>query len=155
MSGSSGPGWPIISASWPKGASAITRGANATSADAVVEFEHDGAIETLLIEWKYTEKYGPPISANGNPTRLLRYSDKLFAPSGPIRFDLGLKIEDFFWEPFYQLARQQMLAWRMEAVKERGVGKVRVLHISPTANRAAPQGHVASAAESGVRRRRL
>jgi len=41
------------------------------------------------------------------------------------------KLEDFFWEPFYQLLRQQMLAWQMEkATGER----TRVLHISPRAN---------------------
>jgi len=36
----------------------------------------------------------------------------MFAPNGPIRDDLNLKLEDFFWEPFYQLLRQQMLPSR-------------------------------------------
>ncbi|MET4687718.1 PGN_0703 family putative restriction endonuclease [Sinorhizobium fredii] len=49
-----------------------SRGANATSADAVLMFERGGKRETLLIEWKYTESYGTPISANGNATRLKR-----------------------------------------------------------------------------------
>jgi hypothetical protein len=89
-----------------------------------------------LIEWKYTESYGQPIDADGNATRLARYSNKAFAPDGPIRTDLDLKLEDFFWEPFYQLLRQQMLAWRMAKVHEADAHRVRVLHISPVGNHA-------------------
>jgi hypothetical protein len=113
-----------------------TRGANCTSADAVVRFEHEGRIETVLIEWKYTESYGAPIPPAGNPVRLGRYKDLVFAPDGPIRADRGLAISDFFWEPFYQLLRQQMLAFQMQAAHEDSTERVRVLHISPSANRA-------------------
>jgi hypothetical protein len=111
-----------------------TRGANATSADAAVRFRAEGQIETVLIEWKYTESYGAPISPSGNPTRIDRYKDLAFAPSGPIRNDLNLKLEDFFWEPFYQLLRQQMLALEMQKANEDGAQRVRVLHFSPAAN---------------------
>lgn len=120
---------------WPANGTA-TRGANATSADAVVRFCHEGRVETLLIEWKYTESYGAPIPLSGNSTRIARYADKAFAPNGPIRADLGLSVEAFFWEPFYQLLRQQMLAWRMERAREDGAERVRVLHISPAGNTA-------------------
>jgi hypothetical protein len=120
-------------AEWP-GAGWPTRGANVTSADAVVRFKHENRMHTLLIEWKYTEKYGAPLRADGNPTRLRRYRDKAFAPDGPIRADAGLKVEDFFWDPFYQMLRQQMLAWRMERAREDGADRVFVLHISPCAN---------------------
>jgi hypothetical protein len=68
---------------WAKGASSATRGANVTSADAVVRFEAAGQIETILIEWKYTEKYGAPIPANGNTTRVRRYSDKIICARWP------------------------------------------------------------------------
>jgi hypothetical protein len=119
---------------WP-GSGVATRGANATSADAVVRFRHEGRTETLLIEWKYTESYGQPIPPSGNATRISRYADKAFAPDGPIRADLGLTVADFFYEPFYQLLRQQMLAQRMERAREDGADRVRVLHISPTGNR--------------------
>jgi hypothetical protein len=118
---------------WPQTGKA-TRGANATSADAVVRFRHEGRIETVLIEWKYTERYGAPLNAKGNATRVARYRDLVFAPAGPIRSDLGLRVEDFFWEPFYQLLRQQMLARRMEDAREDGTTRVRVLHISPAGN---------------------
>lgn len=113
-----------------------TRGANATSTDAVVRFKHEGQIETLLIEWKYTESYSAPIPSKGNEVRLGRYGGLVFEPAGPVRADRSLNISDFFWEPFYQLLRQQMLAFQMQAANEDGTKRVRVLHISPSANRA-------------------
>ncbi len=114
-----------------------TRGTNVTSADAFVRYRTgSGDVESLLIEWKYTESYGPPIPAKGNPTRIERYRDIAFDPDGPIRADRGLKLEDFFWEPFYQLLRQQMLAYRMQRAPEEETTHVRVLHIAPAENRA-------------------
>lgn len=114
-----------------------SRGANATAADAIVRFEQDGRTETLLIEWKYTESYGAGLatSATSTETRLNRYKDIAFAPEGPIRADLGLALGDFFYEPFYQLLRQQMLAHQMQKQREDGAERVRVLHIAPRANR--------------------
>jgi len=111
-----------------------TRGSNSTSADAIVRFQHAGSVETVLIEWKYTESYGSPIPPNGNRTRIFRYKDLIFDTLGPVRADLGLKLEDFFYEPFYQLVRQQMMAFQMQLKRESGAGRVRVLHISPAAN---------------------
>lgn len=112
------------------------RGQNATSADAMMQFDAGNGRETLLIEWKYTERYGRPSPAwvAGNPTRIKRYKDKAFDPAGPIRADLGLTVDDFLFEPIYQLFRQQMLAWRMQEKREDGATRVRVLHISPKGN---------------------
>jgi hypothetical protein len=113
-----------------------SRGANATSADAVLKFKRAGRCETLLIEWKYTESYGPGTSASGNATRSNRYRNLAFAPNGPIKPDLELNLEDFFYEPFYQLLRQQMLAFHMQQAREDGADRVSVLHISPSGNSA-------------------
>ena len=118
---------------WPANGRA-TRGANATSADAAVTFRHAGKTKTVLIEWKYTESYGQPLQPGGNPTRTARYRALMAAPNGPIRPDAGVELEDFFWEPLYQLLRQQMLAWRMEQARENGADEVSVLHISPSRN---------------------
>lgn len=120
---------------WP-GNGKATRGANATSADAAVTFRHEGKTKTVLIEWKYTESYGQPLEPGGNATRAGRYRALMSAPNGPIRADAGVKLEDFFWEPLYQLLRQQMLAWRMEQARENGAEEVSILHISPSRNRA-------------------
>jgi hypothetical protein len=113
-----------------------TRGANATSADALVRFRYEGRQESLLIEWKYTETYGAPIAPAGNPTRIAQYEKLAFAPEGPIEGGLGVTLTDFFYEPFYQLIRQQMLANQMQKAREDGSERVRVLHISPAANTA-------------------
>jgi hypothetical protein len=118
---------------WPKDGLA-TRGAQVTSADAVVRFEDDGRIETLLIEWKYTESYGSPPDPKSEKKRIARYQGKAFAPDGPIRADLGLELTDLFWEPVYQMARQQMLAFQMQRAREDGAERVSVLHVSPHGN---------------------
>lgn len=107
-----------------------SRGANATSADAVLRFRRGGKSETVLIEWKYTESYGAPVDPKGHQTRNARYAAIAFDPNGPIRNDLGLKLEDLFFEPFYQLLRQQMLAYHMQKAREDGADRVSVLHIS-------------------------
>ncbi|RWN61243.1 hypothetical protein [Mesorhizobium sp.] len=119
---------------WPR-TGVPKRGANVTSADAILRFRQAGRIETLLVEWKYTESYGTPPELKREAERLRRYQTMAFAPFGPVRSDAGLKLTDLFWEPFYQLFRQQMLASRMQAEQEDGAERVRVLHIAPAANR--------------------
>lgn len=111
-----------------------TRGANATSADAIVKFRHAGRQDTLLIEWKYTEKYGQPIRPDGNAVRTSRYERMVFEPDGPVKAGIDIVLSDFFFEPFYQNLRQQMLAWQMQKHGEDGADRVRVLYISPAAN---------------------
>ena len=115
------------------------RGAHATAADAAVAFVGaDGQRELLLIEWKYSEEYrNHRLSPDAKGKRVTRYSDKAFAPGGPIRNDLGLQLADFFKEPFYQLLRQQMLAWQIEhGSQQSGIERARVLHLSPANNEA-------------------
>jgi hypothetical protein len=119
-----------------KNGAARKRGANATAADAAILYRDvQGRRTLLLIEWKYTERYGQPLGSAGNATRRRRY-DKIFRhPNGPIRADASVTLDDFFWEPFYQMLRQQMLAWHTEASDPK-IDRVRVLHLSPSGNRA-------------------
>lgn len=118
------------------GGAAPPRGAHATAADAAVAFiDSAGRRQLLLIEWKYSEQYrAHRLSDDPSGTRAARYADKAFAPSGPLRADLGLTLVDFFHEPFYQLLRQQMLAWQIE--RSGSFDRARVLHLSPAGNRA-------------------
>jgi hypothetical protein len=51
----------------------------------------------------------------------------------PLKRDV-VPYEDLFVEPFYQLLRQQLLAWRMEHEQERDARLVRVVHICPVGN---------------------
>jgi hypothetical protein len=64
---------------WPADGNA-KRGANVTSPDAFVRFEHQGQVQGLLIEWKYTETYGAPLQPSGNHERIRRYKNRTFAP---------------------------------------------------------------------------
>ncbi|MBN9023892.1 MAG: hypothetical protein J0H08_17760 [Rhizobiales bacterium] len=112
------------------------RGANATAADAAVAYrDAEGRRNLVLVEWKYTERYGQPRSPERNPTRRQRYEEIFRFLHGPIRADADVTLDDFFYEPFYQMLRQQMLAWHTEA-KDPGIDRVRVLHLAPAGNRA-------------------
>ncbi len=113
---------------------ARTRGANATAADAALLYRDvEGLTNLLLIEWKYTEQYGQRPKP-GNETRRRRYQDIFRYPKGPIRVDADVTLDDFFYEPFYQMLRQQMLAWHTEANHPQ-IDRARVLHLSPSGNR--------------------
>lgn len=81
-----------------------------------------GSTELALIEWKYTESYplGGRLSGStaDHARRLGRYRQLMEKPAGPIRLHRGVEYEDLFFEPTYQLTRQQLLAWRIEDLGE-------------------------------------
>jgi hypothetical protein len=52
----------------------------------------------------------------------------------PLKKDLLPSFDSLFYEPFYQLMRQQFLAHEMEKAKELGADAVSVLHIAPAQN---------------------
>jgi hypothetical protein len=114
-----------------------TRGANFTSADAAAMFERqDGLRQIVLIEWKYTESYGETwlrFAQSGTDRRQIyawlfeREDCFLDKPLLPCFCDL-------FYEPFYQLMRQQFLVHEMEKAHELGADVVSVLHIAPAHN---------------------
>jgi len=114
-----------------------TRGANFTSADAVVIFDRqDGKRQMVLIEWKYTEAYGSSslkFAASGTDrTRI--YEPLFLLDDCPFKKDLLPGFDALFYEPFYQFMRQQLLAHEMEKAHEMGADVVSVLHIAPAAN---------------------
>jgi hypothetical protein len=114
-----------------------TRGANFTSADAAVLFErNDGKRQMVLIEWKYTESYGRvslKIARSGTD-RTKIYSPLYLRDDCPLNKDLIPDFDSLFYEPFYQLMRQQLLAHEMEKAHELGANIVSVLHIAPARN---------------------
>ncbi|MBX3056127.1 MAG: hypothetical protein KF770_06595, partial [Anaerolineae bacterium] len=114
-----------------------TRGANFTSADAAVLFERtDGKRQMVLIEWKYTESYGrTSLKIAKSGTDRTKIYEPLFSRDDcPINKDLLPDFDALFYEPFYQLMRQQLLAHEMERAKEMGADTVSVLHIAPAHN---------------------
>jgi hypothetical protein len=114
-----------------------TRGSHATSADAAVMFERaDGLRQIVLIEWKYTETYSPADKAAGKSgaTRRATYDRFYTADDFPLRKELLPSFAALFYEPFYQLLRQQLLAHEMERARELGADRVSLLHLAPAAN---------------------
>jgi hypothetical protein len=114
-----------------------TRGANFTSADAAIMFElDDGRRQIALIEWKYTESYpclDLRFSKNGTDRRVI-YRRLYDSDDSPLDRSQPFHYDDLFFEPFYQLMRQQFLACQMELHKELGADIVSLLHIAPRAN---------------------
>jgi hypothetical protein len=114
-----------------------TRGANCTSADAAVMFERtDGERQIVLIEWKYTESYGKTSLkiARSGTDRTAIYRPLFERDDCPLIKDLLPSFDLLFFEPFYQLMRQQFLACEMEKAQELGASIVSVLHVAPAHN---------------------
>ncbi len=116
---------------------ARTRGANFTSLDAAVRFEDtSGRTQIALIEWKYTESYGRTSKAKGKSgeRRQAIYRDLFEAPDSPLDVRKVPDYLDLFYEPFYQMMRQQLLAHEMEKHRELGAQVVTVVHMCPAKN---------------------
>lgn len=113
------------------------RGALYTSADAIVMFElKDKKRQVVLIEWKYTESYGRTNKkyADSGTDRTSIYRHLIEKSDCPINKDILPSFDSLFYEPFYQLMRQQFLANEMEIAKENGSDIVSILHIAPAHN---------------------
>ena len=88
----------------------------------------------MLVEWKYTEKYGPRIvDPAKDKVRWNRYGAVLSAPDSPVRTDL-VDFDVLLAEPFYQLVRQQLMAWQIERDQAHVADRVTVLHVHSPAN---------------------
>jgi len=107
-----------------------TRGANATSVDAVMVGEKKpGSNILFLIEWKYTEEYRE--ENKYIPARYEIYNPLLEEEHSPIL------VEDFsslYYEPFYQLMRQTLLGWRMVQRRDYQCDEWIHLHVIPEDN---------------------
>jgi len=108
-----------------------TRGANATSIDAVmVGMKRDGRNILVMIEWKYTEHYGP--ENKYIPARAKVYDPLLADPDSPIK---SQNYESLYYEPFYQLMRQTLLGWKMVQKNEYNCDEYIHLHVIPLKNK--------------------
>ena len=118
--------------------SSRTRGANATSADFAFRFQrNDGKIQLVLGEWKYTESYGRSDLGKQKPVRKDNYRQAFLRTGGVFGPQRESLYDAFFFDPFYQLMRLQLLAQEMEAGdlgQEMAADVVSVLHICPMAN---------------------
>lgn len=109
----------------------FTRGANCTSVDAVmIGLLKEGGKRLYLVEWKYTEDYASEDKYIPERARvydaLLTSSDSPFLPT--------IDVKSFYYEPFYQLMRQTLLAEQCVKNKDHGVESYKHLHIVPEDN---------------------
>ncbi len=91
-----------------------TRGANCTSVDAMMTGKlKNGKKIQVLIEWKYTELYSKSDKSEGSSgaTRKNRYDALIDDKDSPIKRTVS--IDNLYYEPFYQIMRQTLLAWQM------------------------------------------
>jgi len=91
-----------------------TRGAHCTSVDAMMTGKlKNGKKIQVLIEWKYTELYPKADKSEGSSgmTRKNRYDALIDDKDSPIKRTIS--IDNFYYEPFYQIMRQTLLAWQM------------------------------------------
>ena len=118
-----------------EGDTAPTRGANATSIDALIVADTASGRRAYLVEWKYVEEYRIGEDKGEGPsgeTRRRRYAhlynDENSAFNGIVPMD------ELLYEPFYQIMRLRLLADRMVAEKEFGISDARVVVVVPQEN---------------------
>jgi hypothetical protein len=114
------------------------RGAGNTSIDAAALYESSGGFNTLLLfEWKYSESY-PSVYKRfrtDGTDRVEPYRELFYGPLTPINLEVAPRIEDFLYEPFYQLMRQQLLAAQFREVGDPCIDQVRLVHVVVSENR--------------------
>jgi hypothetical protein len=114
------------------------RGAGNTSIDAMVMYETKaGQRVMLLIEVKFSESYGVTYKRfrTDGTDRIDSYRDLFYSEITPIDLTVAPRVEDFLYEPFYQLLRQQLLASRILEVGIPEVDRVQVVHVYASGNR--------------------
>jgi hypothetical protein len=107
-----------------------TRGANCTSVDAMMTGKlKNGKKIQVLIEWKYTELYPKSDKSEGSSgaTRKNRYDALIDDKDSPIKRTVS--IDNLYYEPFYQIMRQTLLAWQMTKNKAKELNADDWLHL--------------------------
>jgi hypothetical protein len=83
-----------------------------------------------MIEWKYTESY-PKGQSKYIPARARIYDPIIQHPDCPIQAN---PTESLFYEPYYQLMRQNLLGWLMVQAGEYGCSDYLHIHVIPESN---------------------
>lgn len=123
------------------GESSKTRGANTTSIDAAMLARKGNKTILVFIEWKYVEHYyekpGVAKTKSNYQVRKNTYKSHLTDEHSPIILDKSNyddEYEKLSVEPFYQLMRQTLLAWRLTQAKRYGATDYIHVHVIPNGN---------------------
>ena len=117
-----------------------TRGAQNTSIDAFLVAETEaGRRRAYLLEWKYVEqclRTTPDFKGKGKSgeTRRRRYRERYRAPFSSFNPEAAPELDEFLYEPFYQIMRQRLLADRMVHQRELDVAEAKVVVVVPEQN---------------------
>ena len=117
-----------------------TRGAQNTSIDAFVIAETvEGRLRAYLFEWKYAEHYlrtRPNFKGKGQrgERRRMRYTGLYNSELSSFNLEVAPDMDDFLYEPFYQIMRQRLLADRMVQHRELDVAEAKVVIVVPEQN---------------------
>ena len=108
--------------------------------DAFLVAETDsGRRRAYLIEWKYLEQYlstRPAFKGSGTAgvVRRIRYGHLYRSRSSSFDLEAAPRLEEFLYEPFYQIMRQRLLADRMVERRELDVDEAKVVVVVPEQN---------------------
>ena len=106
------------------------RGANCTSVDACMIGKNKAGEKILFfIEWKYTEFYG--YKSKQCKAREDVYNNLITNNVSPFK---DIRVDIYYYEPFYQLMRQTLLAEQCIKNREYGCTDYRIVHVIPTEN---------------------
>jgi len=121
----------------PKIGESRKRGAGNTSIDAMMMYEtatHEKVM--LLIEIKYSESYGVSYKRfrSDGSDRIESYEDYFYDLFSPIDRSIAPNLEDFLYEPFYQLLRHTLLASQIRQVEAENISRAQVVHLAVSQN---------------------
>jgi hypothetical protein len=114
------------------------RGAGNTSIDAAVMYENStGEKIMLLIEIKYSESYGTSYKRfrSDGTDRFKNYEPFFYDEETPINLSVAPRLQDFLYEPFYQLLRQTLLAGQVMKTGKPQLSRVQVVHLCVNRNK--------------------
>jgi hypothetical protein len=126
------------------------RGCGVTSADAVLVGATRNQRRGYLFEWKLGESYKAGLykgDGSKGEERRRRYTPLYQAADSS--FNGTVPLDDWLYDPLYQLLRLRLLADRMVRRREFGVDEVRLVIVCPTENTA----YLERVTSSGMRRR--
>jgi hypothetical protein len=114
------------------------RGAGNTSIDAMMLYETEtGEKVMLLVEMKYSESYGVSYKRfrSDGTDRFMNYEDFFYDETSPIDRSIAPNLEDFLYEPFYQILRHTLLASQIMLIEGKKISRVQVVHLTVSRNR--------------------